>query len=143
MYGKITHLTPPVLFHQGVELGRVQIRNHIGTDMHELHLVQKIIDIHSISYLNRHVAGIDDLCSALVLVTRSGRHHEHRAYSAVSQTFNYSITSSSKTAGTMWREFPSEHQHSHYRSSLYLLIRLSMYRSAAVLIAEEMAPCGS
>ena len=83
MYGEITHLTPPVLFHQGVELGRVQIRNHIGTDMHELYLVQKIIYIHSISYLNRHVAGIDDLRSALVLVTRSGRHHEHRAYSAV------------------------------------------------------------
>ena len=71
MYGEITDLAFPVLFHQRMELRRIQVRYHVGADVHELYLVQKIIHVHGTGNIDRNFAGIDNVCCAPVFV--SGR----------------------------------------------------------------------
>ena len=125
VHGKVTDLTFPVFLNESMELFGIKVRNHVGTDMHELHLVEEVIHVHGVRNLNRNITGIDNIRSTLILIARCRRHHEHGLYTIVCQAFDDSVAGCSESAGDMWREFPSEHQHFHYLSSLYLLIILS------------------
>ena len=133
----------PVSLDEVVELLRVKIRYHIGADMHELDLVEEVIDSHRAGDLHRHIAGIHDFSHLAVLISGCGRHHENRLHPVLDEAFDYTVAGRSQSSCNVRGELPSEHKYSHLDSSLYLFINLSTLMSEAVLIAEEMAPCAS
>ena len=108
--------------------------------MHELDLAEELIHTRCHG-VYRHIARIDYPHGALVLIPGCGRHHEKDLDTVRRQTFGHSVAGCPQTSCDMWRELPSEHQHFHFFPSfLYLFIRLSIVRSAAVLHALAIAP---
>ena len=138
-------LTELLLLHllDGLEiLFRVHIRDYAGVHIDELHLVKELVDA-AADIADRDIAGADYPGAALVLVTGCGRHHEKHLDPIVGQALDYPFAGRPETAGDMGRELPTEHQYCHLLFSLYLSNMFSIESRAAVLSAEDMAPCGS
>ena len=119
---EVLNLTASLLLDHRGEILRVDIRNHIRPDMHELHLSEELVH-RSAHRIHWHIAGIDNPYRTLILVSGCRRHHEKHLYTIGSQSFGHSVTGCSESARNMGRKLPSEHQHFHLLSSLYLSIR--------------------
>ena len=132
---EILALPPALLFHDGREFLRADIRYHVRTDVDKLHLIQKLIYSRR-GRVHGNIAGVDDCRGALILVTGGGRHHEQSLDSVVGEAFDYSFTGSTQTTCDMRRELPPEHQYPH----LFFFIKLLITRRAAVLSADDIAP---
>ena len=130
-------------FFDGFEiLVRIDIGDDVRIHIDEFHFVQEFLD-RVAHMVHGDIARIQDGGAALILVSRRGRHHEERLDAVVGETFHDTLAGCTKATGDVRREFPAEHQYFHYLPSLYFSNINSMVRSAAVLRAEEMAPCGS
>ena len=130
-------------FFNGFEiLLRIDVGDDIRIHVDEFHFVQEFLD-RVADMLYGDIARIQDGGAALILVSRRGRHHEERLHPVVGETLHDALAGCTEATGDVRRELPAEHQNFHYLPSLYLSNIYSMVRSAAVLSAEEMAPCGS
>ena len=114
---EILHLPAAFLLHDGTELLRIDIREHIGADMDEFYLVQEILDRGG-NRIHRHVARINDGGRFGIFVTRGRRHHEQGLHPVVCQAFDDTVAGRPESSGDMRRELPTKHQHSHFISSL-------------------------
>ena len=130
------------LLNDTVEVIRIHIRNHIGADLDELDLAEEVLGV-VVHDIHLDVARIDNLYGAFIFVAGSGWHHEKHLHVICGKTLGHTVAGCSQSAGDMGRELPSEHQHSHFFSSLFTLIKYSHLSRAAVASAEEIAPCGS
>ena len=114
---EILHLPAAFLLHNGTELLRIDIREHIGADMDEFNLVQEILDRGG-NRIHRHVARINDGGRFGIFVTRGRRHHKQGFHPVVCQAFDDTVAGRPESSGDMRRELPTKHQHSHFISSL-------------------------
>ncbi len=117
-YAEILDLTRPFLLHYVLEILGAYIRNHIGAHVDELHLSEELVNAFAHG-VNRDVARIYDFNGALVLVSRSRRHHKQHLDPVLGETLCHSIAGSAQTSCDMGRELPSKHQNSHSFSSLF------------------------
>ena len=121
---------------------RIHVRHDVGIHVDELHLIDELLNrVADIG--NGHIAGVEYPGTALVLVPGGGRHNKKHIHSVVGKSLDYAFTGCSESARDMRRELPTEHQYFHFPSSLYLSRICSTVSRAAVLSAEDMAPCGA
>ena len=130
-------------FFDGLEIFlRIHIRHDVRVHVDEFNFVQEFLD-RVADVVDSDIARIQDGGTTLVFVSRRRRHHEKGLHAVVGETFDDALAGSAEATGDVRREFPAEHQNFHYLPSLYLSNIYSMVSRAAVLSADEMAPCGS
>ena len=114
---EILHLPGAFVFYYLRKFFWVGVGNQVRIDVDEFHLVEEFV--HGAGEtLHRHVARIDDAGSTLVLVAAGRRHHEDALDAIVREPLDYTFAGSPEPSRNVRGKLPSEHQNSHFFSSL-------------------------
>ena len=86
------------------------VGDHVRVDVDERHAAQDVVlAARRRAVEGLHVACVDDVQKALVLITVGVRHHEGDVHAVVRKTACHAVACCSETSGDMGRKLPSEH----------------------------------